>query len=411
MPIVNGGLTKNNASSLNNGLTYILKANGNILTPTISNTFTRATAAYNPETGALVASGNPRYVSGRAGQGIFIEEGTTNLLSASNDFNNATWIVTNVARNKDAVDPFGAINNAWTFTTANGVSNTFVKASDSFSNATSYTWSIFAKAGTGSNLIYQRVDNGSYIVTTFNLSTGIISGVTTGAQMTTVGNGWYRCSIAFTTGAVGVQTLSTIYLDAWGAATGVKTFYMYGYQLEQKAYATTYQDSANATRNAETLTFNPTGVITPTQGTISVWVYVAAGSVWRDTSSRVFVWGTSSSGNNNRMNLEKNGGNVIATAYNSSGTLSEHAIATTLSVGWHNLTVCWNSSELSLSIDGVKQSNPTTNPNIPSAVGSSFFIGATKDGTLQANTTLDNFRIYNRVLSASEIMQLYRSGK
>lgn len=46
-------------------------------------TFARASVAYNPETLANVASEVVRYLTGKYGQAIFIEEGTTNLLTAA----------------------------------------------------------------------------------------------------------------------------------------------------------------------------------------------------------------------------------------------------------------------------------------------------------------------------------------
>jgi len=41
--------------------------------------FTRASTATNPDTGATVATGEPRFVAGKFGQAVLVEEGTTNL--------------------------------------------------------------------------------------------------------------------------------------------------------------------------------------------------------------------------------------------------------------------------------------------------------------------------------------------
>ena len=73
--------------------------------------FTRASAAYDPVTFSLVNSEVPRY---RPGDGVFVEEGTTNLLTAPNDFSAAAWGKSNVNVNPTAeLAPDGSAT-AWT---------------------------------------------------------------------------------------------------------------------------------------------------------------------------------------------------------------------------------------------------------------------------------------------------------
>ena len=75
---------------------------------------------------------------------------------------------------------------------------------------------------------------------------------------------------------------------------------------------------------------------------------------------------------------------------------------------WHHVVAIRNGSTISIYVDGVKGSDNTdgsdvdTNPN--PALGFSF-------GGRDWSGKLDDVRIYNRALSASEILQLYRMGK
>src|SRR5690606_6361431 len=95
-----------------------------------------------------------------------------------------------------------------------------------------------------------------------------------------VGNGWYRLEFAGTAsfGTTNVWTIMTL-LDNSGNSSytgdGVSGIYMWGMQLEEKQYPTTYMatTSSTAIRSNETLTI-PGSVLNPQEGTVECWVYV-----------------------------------------------------------------------------------------------------------------------------------------
>ena len=120
-----------------------------------------------------------------------IERVRTNLLTYSNTFSNAAWL------NDDSTETSGqagydGTTNAWLLskTAANG------RISEVLTVSGSATFSIYAKAGTDSWLFLASSDAG--VNAYFNLGTGAVgtTGGSTTAAITSVGNGWYRCSIS-----------------------------------------------------------------------------------------------------------------------------------------------------------------------------------------------------------------------
>lgn len=124
-----------------------------------------------------------------------------NLLTYSNTFTNGAWspnnIVTPILQN--ATDPFGNANSAWTLTDNNtNGEHRIYNLVDSAAPPTSYVKSIYAKAGTASYIAISYGLAPQYAV--FNVSTGAVSSsVGVAASITSVGNGWYLCSITPTT--------------------------------------------------------------------------------------------------------------------------------------------------------------------------------------------------------------------
>jgi len=125
----------------------------------------------------------------RVGPDGLIEKVQTNLVLQSNTFSNASWTKTGgTTLTAGQADYLGGTN-AWKWE-ATGTGT--IQLAQSPAGATIRTSSIYAKAGSVSTL---NLWIGSAV--TFNLSTGTVTSGT--GVITSVGNGWYRCS-AFGTG-------------------------------------------------------------------------------------------------------------------------------------------------------------------------------------------------------------------
>jgi hypothetical protein len=201
-----------------------------------------------------VAANAPRFdfdpITGEC-KGLLIEESKSNLVTYSDDFSNASWARNNYNINTNVITaPDGTLTadklipiNASTaihdlFKTPNLSSNT-------------YTLSIFAKAAE-QNLMRLRIDDGIIARNTiFNLTTGSVSSNTnvTSSSIIPYPNGWYRCSITVTTNIINlVFNTPSVFL-----ADGTTGIYIWGAQLEQGSFPTSYipTTASTVTRSAD----------------------------------------------------------------------------------------------------------------------------------------------------------------
>jgi hypothetical protein len=172
--------------------------------------------------------------------GLLIEEQRTNLLTYSEEFNNAAWTKTRSSITANTiVAPSGALTGDKLVedTTA---SNTHFVTQNQTATATTTTFSCYAKAGERTQISLHSFESSTPanpIVAFFDLSTGTVvstSGNTISASITPVGNGWYRCVATGTTALV--STTWNIRPAVNGSATytgdGYSGLYIWGAQLE-----------------------------------------------------------------------------------------------------------------------------------------------------------------------------------
>jgi hypothetical protein len=199
---------------------------------------------------------------------LLLEPQRTNLATWSEDFTNTSWakFASSVTANNTTA-PDG--NTTADKFTANGTSNIHALAVNlSLTNATSYTFSAYAKKDTNDFLqIYLgTVLFGSNAWANFNLNTGVVGSVGSAAtaSIQNVGNGWYRIIITATTIATGNNQVAAFCLIS--SATSLRaesnslstSVFLFGGQLEQGAFSTTYisTGAATATRLVDTFSRN-----------------------------------------------------------------------------------------------------------------------------------------------------------
>jgi hypothetical protein len=214
-----------------------------------------------------------------------IEPAGTNLALQSENFT-TTWAATNIsvsANSTGTLDPYGT--NVADLLTATASGSARVIQAFSFVSGTTYTYSCFAKAGTG--FFGMTMENGGVASGTaviWNLTTGafVVSG-TAGSNYTlqahnieSYGNGWYRCSMRVLVGAsvagnIRVNTSNGTMSTAIIQSDSGNTAYVFGAQLETGAIPTSYipTTTGSATRNADVCSVSGvSGYIGQTEGTI-----------------------------------------------------------------------------------------------------------------------------------------------
>jgi hypothetical protein len=142
-------------------------------------------------------------------------------------------------------------------TVTNTIHRILQPAPISFTNAVVYTASVYAKAN-GYNYLYFNAGQAFNAGTTFNISTGAIATTGTGsATITSVGNGWYRCTITGTASSTNtsqvclqVNSTQTLATDDTFAGNGTSGIYLWGAQLETSSTAHAYQVTTTSISSA-----------------------------------------------------------------------------------------------------------------------------------------------------------------
>jgi hypothetical protein len=275
-------------TGVSNRVTLTFTPTAGTLTLTVSGTVTNAqlearasATAYTPTTTQPITNYIPALQTALAGVprfehnpltgeslGLEIEEQRANLLTYSEQFDNAVWLKTNASVTANTVvAPDGTLTaDVLTEDTATFEHRLRVASISKSANQV-LTYSIYAKAN-GRHLNLAMEFGGAGLYTAFNLTTGqftdyaAATGWTRGTTtLTPVGNGWYRCSISGTTDAGTSLNVRVHLSDAYPSpalnpvytGNGTSGIYLWGAQLEAGAFATSHVPTvaSQVTRSAD----------------------------------------------------------------------------------------------------------------------------------------------------------------
>jgi len=318
-----------------------------------------------------------------------------------------------------------------------------------------YTFSIYAKNFNGRNIqmtVYEYPGYINWYQSNFYLQSGTTltwngagSGVRTNTSMVNVGDGWYRCSISgYITGATQLQpNINLINSGNTVSYTGdgVSGVYLWGGQLEVGPVATTYIPTTttsasrvptwvdiskggnngtlvnnltydysnggslvfNGINNYVSLTYNPS---LTNQITVDIWVKLQSttpfGTAWivgRESSYRmiytnsIFTWvcGTVNNG------------------WYTTGTVV--SAPSTPTSGIYNVVGTYDGSNLRIYLNGVLI---TTGSAISGNIlnnGTYYLFNSVAGSVDNGKGLIYNTKLYNRALSASEVLQNYNATK
>ena len=272
------GLNTNITGTTNFGTSgQVLTSAGSSATPTWSSTISPSQVlinqSYDQGTGVLQVTGQSTF------NGVVVDkslnlQGGNNLLTYSQLFSNAAWTKTNSSISGTLVTaPDGTTTGSKLV--EDTATSTHILLQTITTSATSYTFSVYAKQAERNWVCLNGFDFGvGSNRTWFNLATGVVGTTASGttASITSVGNGWYRCSITrtFISSASNQVQVNLANADNSASYTGDGTSgtYIWGAQLELGTVASAYTPT---TTTAVTTTNNisvPSGQVLLSTGSL-----------------------------------------------------------------------------------------------------------------------------------------------
>jgi len=220
--------------------------------------------------------------------GLLVEEQRTNLLTYSEEFDNAAW-----TKYESSITPNTIVSSSGILSADKLVETTtsamhFVRSNITSVIGVTYTSSIYLKASERTSVVVIHWDGLNFGGVSVNLLTGVlstppsdlsISDMSAASTVTNVGNGWYRVSISR---AQQSTTTTQLRISLQNEGNGVYTgdgysgVYIWGAQLEAGAFPTSYipTTSATVTRNADAASMTGTN--------FSSWFNNAEGTIYTD---------------------------------------------------------------------------------------------------------------------------------
>ena len=253
---------------------------------------------------------------------LLLEKQSTNFVSYSEQFDNASWIKLNgsVTANT-SISPDGT-QNADSFI-PNTTSGIHALRSNLFTQSATASHSWFVKANGYTKIAVRESELvGNYA--TFNLSTGTLISTNQTGSIQNLGNGWYRCTLVDTTTGANAQTSIVVLPDSYTSGDpivvnwsgdGTKGVFAWGAQVEISSYPTSYipTTSSSATRVADAcFKTGISSLIGQTSGTMFIDTYVG------NETDEVYGWLQASlSGNpNDSIQINRAGSSIQAQIYN-----------------------------------------------------------------------------------------------
>jgi hypothetical protein len=346
--------------------------------------------------------------------GLEIEEQRTNLLTYSEQFDNASWLKTRSSITPNTiVAPDGTLTgDKWVETTDAGGHN-ISQGTIAVTSGTAYTQSIYAKfAGRLLTLYFPSTQFGSTNnsnAAVFDLQNGTISSqgsTLTSATIVSVGNGWYRCSIT-KTATVTANTSMVPYITdgssplASYTGDGYSGIYIWGAQLEAGAFATSYIPTvaSQVTRSADAASMTGTN--------FSSWFSNAEGNIYSEwntlaTTSRTLYSVEVVGSATNRLDVNIPTNNIIQVR-----ALINNSAVVSMNNGSYTLGQSFKTSFSYKVGDYASSTNSGTvvTNSFASALPSfgSLFIGAISTGATNLNGTIKKLAYYPKRLTNEEL--------
>jgi hypothetical protein len=347
-----------------------------------------------------VGSGEPRIDFKDNTKGaLLLEPQRSNYLTQSESFDNAYWTKSGASVVSGFASPDGTLN-AFKLvedssTGGHSVFSPLILANDAIPNSIS----IFVKSNGRQWILIQ--EGYMNIKAYFDIENGVLGSTLNviDTKIEDYGNGWYKCTII---GASYIYATVSVYLaegnnDITYTGNGTSGVYIWGAQLEQGSYPTSYIPTSGSavTRVAESTSQTvPDGVIGQTEGVLYCEVDVKSGY---DTNN---LMATLSDGTSSKqIYINRSNGNLEFFISNSLIYLAPSV----LSNGIHKLALAYKQDDFAVAIDGVI-AHTDNSGNVPTC--NKINVGSHYNGNLPFNDRINDVKLYDTRLSNAELQAL-----
>ncbi len=328
------------------------------------------------------------------------EPQSTNLITYSEDFSNASWFKNNVILTPNqGISPNGG-NNAFKYFGA--TTSQDLRKSENVSN--NYTYSLYVKAINSPYIRLRSVDGSCW----FDMTTNAVATNTfASAEIKNVGNNWYRISV--TSSSFTASNNFYVHPHATDNTTSELNeaeFLLWGAQVEQQSYATSYipTSGSQVTRNQDVCTNGGSlATINSTEGVLYAEIAALANS---GTTRAIYV---SNGTTANRFWLEFDAAaNRFEARYIANGTTSANFFHTVSDIkDFNKIAFKWKENDFSLYVNGLEVGNDTSGSAISADTLNRI------DFHNQASSSVQNFfgktkalAVWKEALSDSELQSL-----
>ena len=299
---------------------------------------------------------------------LLLEMNSTNLIQQSNNFTAVPWNFSNLTvTGSNTTSPEGKIN-ASKLTTSNV--NHSLYFDQTVTASTGYTFSFFIKRGTMTELKYRVND--------LSNSANIISPTSYYSQ--TSSQYWQRISFSFTTPS-GCTSIRVIPVSNSGV---VGTVFIYGCQLEEESYATSYIPTSGSTQSRASESCTGAGDVNTFNSAEGILYAELKRDIATDTGFRRVTINDGSLNNTVRLGYSTVTNEIKGVVTVGSATQCALVFAGLSVSSFRKMALLYKANQFELWVDGSKRAEDTS--------GSTFSTGTLNDLSFQQFNGSDKLR-------------------
>jgi hypothetical protein len=353
--------------------------------------------------------------------GFLVEEQRANLLTYSEQFDNAAWVKSSVTIQPNIIVSPDATLTGDKLLVDSGVGTTTAFTYEATSKAASaivYKQTVFAKIGEFNQLqilVRDAATSANSATVRFSLidgsivSAAAVTGTFANPSATVgqpVGNGWYRFGLTFTSGTeTSIRSLFYARDSVATTGNGYSGIYIWGAQLEAGAFPTSYikTEASQVTRSADAASM--------TGANFSSWYNAGQGTLFAEVNSsylppanEVGIFRINTNTASNEVRLRFVNALLAGQIQSSAGETLNQSVAASANVNYKS-ALAYATDNSAFSVNG---STATTDTSValPSAA-SQAIIGASATGVAAfLNGTIKRLSYYPKRLANTQLQAL-----